>query len=140
MSEIVRGTTVAIGGRGVLLRGASGSGKSDLALRLIDRGAALVSDDYTEVRMAGGRLLAAAPATIAGGIEVRGVGIVELPAATDVPLCLVAELDRPPERLPDGASTAEIAGTPLPAVALAALEASAPLKLEAALRLYGLTP
>jgi serine kinase of HPr protein (carbohydrate metabolism regulator) len=140
VSEIVRGTTIAIGKRGVLLRGASGCGKSDLALRLIDRGAALVSDDYTEIRREDGRLLAAAPATIAGRIEVRGVGIAELPAAADVPLCLVAELDRPPERLPDGAFTVEVAGAPLPAVALAALEASAPLKLEAALRLYGLTP
>ena len=139
MREIVRGTTVSVGGRGVLLRGRSGCGKSDLALRLIDRGAGLVSDDYTEVRVEGGRLLAAAPSAIAGRIEMRGVGIVELSPATDVPLCLVAELDRPVERLPEGPSRVDVAGTPLPAVALAALEASAPLKVEAALRLYGLT-
>lgn len=140
MTETIRGTTVAIGGRGVLLRGKSGSGKSDLALRLIDRGGILVSDDYTEVREQGGRLLAVAPAAIAGKIEIRGVGIVELSSATDIPLCLVAELDQSPERLPEAPATTEVAGVALPAIALAALEASAPLKLEAALRLYGLNP
>lgn len=138
MSAVVRGTTVAIGGRGVLLRGKSGCGKSDLALRLIDRGAALVSDDYTEVRVEGGRLRARAAASIAGKIEMRGVGILDVPAAADVPLCLVAELDRAPERLPEAPASAEIAGAAIPAVALAALEPSAPLKLEAALRLFGL--
>ncbi|HMC92439.1 MAG TPA: aldolase [Allosphingosinicella sp.] len=137
---MVRGTSVAIDGRGVLLRGTSGSGKSDLALRLIDRGAVLISDDYTEVRVRDGRLLARASATIAGKIELRGLGIVTLPAAVDVPLCLLVDLDRVPERLPDGPAPVEVAGTIIPAVALAALEASAPLKVEAALRLYGLNP
>ena len=139
MTETVRGTCVAIGGRAVLLRGESGAGKSDLALRLIDRGARLVSDDYTEVRLEGGNLLARAPATIAGRIEMRGVGIVEVEAAADVPLCLLVELDRAPERLPEGPVPTEIAGTVIPAVALAALEPSAPLKVEAALRLHGLS-
>jgi len=135
----VRGTTVAIDGRGVLLRGRSGSGKSDLALRLIDRGAVLVSDDYTELRGGHGRLLASAPDRIAGKIEMRGVGIVERPRVSDIPLCLVVELDATPERLPDRPGTADIEGVVIPAVALAALEASAPLKVEAALRLYGLS-
>lgn len=138
MSALIRGTTIAIGRRGVLLRGPSGCGKSDLALRLIDRGAMLVSDDYTEVRAEEGRLFARAPTSIAGRAEMRGVGILELPATSDVPLCLVAELDRTPQRLPEGAPTVDVAGISIPAVALAALEASAPLKLEAALRLYGL--
>jgi serine kinase of HPr protein (carbohydrate metabolism regulator) len=140
VSETIRGTTVAIGGRGVLLRGASGSGKSDLALRLIDRGAILVSDDYTQVHAQGGRLFVVAPATIAGKIEIRGIGIVEVPTASDIPLCLVAELDQAPERLPERPLSAEVAGVALPGIALAALEPSAPLKLEASLRLYGLTP
>jgi serine kinase of HPr protein (carbohydrate metabolism regulator) len=140
VTATLRGTTIAIGGRGVLLRGESGRGKSDLALRLIERGASLVSDDYTEVRREGRHLLARAPATIAGKIEMRGVGILDVPAAADIPLCLVADLDHAPERLPDGPGEAAILDTLVPAVALAALEASAPLKLEAALRLYGLTP
>jgi serine kinase of HPr protein (carbohydrate metabolism regulator) len=135
--EIVHASCVAIGGRAVLLAGRSGAGKSDLALRLIDRGAALVSDDYTELRRSGGRLLARAPATIAGKIELRGVGLVELATAADVPVCLHADLDRAPERLPE-AETIALAGVPIPTVALAALEPSAPLKLEHALVRFGL--
>jgi serine kinase of HPr protein (carbohydrate metabolism regulator) len=138
VSELVRGTAVSIAGRGVLLRGASGAGKSDLALRLIDRGATLVSDDYCEVRTEAGRLVARAPATIAGKVEMRGIAILDVPSTADVPLCLVVELDLRPERFPDGPGEAAVAGGSLPAIAIAALEASAPLKLEAALRLYGL--
>jgi len=123
--------------RAVLLRGPSGAGKSDLALRLIDRGAALVSDDYTQLRRFGGRLLARAPATIAGKIELRGVGIVELAAAADVPVCLHADLDRAPERLPEP-QTIALSGESIPSVAIAALEPSAPLKLEHALVRFGL--
>jgi serine kinase of HPr protein (carbohydrate metabolism regulator) len=134
---LVHASCVAIGGRAVLLAGRPGAGKSDLALRLIDRGAALVSDDYTELRRAGGRLLARAPATIAGKIEVRGVGIVEIEPAVDVPVCLHVDLDRAPERLPE-AATARLAGADIPSVAIAALEASAPLKLEQALLRFGL--
>lgn len=135
---LVHATCVAIGGRAVLLADRPGSGKSDLALRLVDRGAVLVSDDYTELRRSGGTLLARAPATIAGRMEVRGVGIVELPNASDVPVCLHADLDSPPERLPEPA-TIRLAGIDIPTVALAALEPSAPLKLERALVRFGLT-
>ena len=135
--ETVHASCVALGGRGVLILGASGRGKSDLALRLIDRGARLVSDDYTVLSARGGRLLASQPATIAGRIEVRGVGLIELDAVGDVPLCLAVDLDREPERLPEPRQISFL-GLSLPAVALAALEASAPLKLEAALTRFGL--
>ena len=135
--QLVHASCVASRGRAVLLAGRPGAGKSDLALRLIDRGAALVSDDYTELRRVGGTLLAQAPATIAGRIEVRGVGIVELEPAADVPVCLWADLDSPPERLPE-AATVRLAGLEIPRVALAALEPSAPLKLEQALVRFGL--
>jgi serine kinase of HPr protein (carbohydrate metabolism regulator) len=135
--ELVHASCVAIRGRAVLLAGRPGAGKSDLALRLIDRGAALVSDDYTELRRSGGRLLARAPATIAGRMEVRGIGVVELPAVADVPVCLYADLERIPERLPE-AETIRLAGENVPLVALAALEPSAPLKLEQALVRFGL--
>jgi serine kinase of HPr protein (carbohydrate metabolism regulator) len=137
VSETVHATCVAIGGRGVLIAGRSGSGKSDLALRLIDRGAQLVSDDYTEVDSAGGRLVARAPATIAGRMEIRGVGLVEIAAAPQAPVCLFVDLDAPPERLPEPRMR-RVAGQDLPMIALAALEASAPLKLEQALLLFGL--
>ena len=76
-SETLHASTVAIDGRAVLIPGPSGSGKSDLALRLLDRGFTLVSDDQTIVRRDGERLIASAPPTIAGKLEIRGVGIVD---------------------------------------------------------------
>ena len=139
-SETVHHSCVAIGGRAVLIAGRSGRGKSDLALRLIDRGAHLVSDDYTLVRRQQGRLLASAPDTISGKIEVRGVGILELPADRGVPVALLVDLDVDPERLPQGDGRRLIAGVEVPVVGLSALEASAPIKVEAALTLLGLDP
>src|SRR5689334_113133 len=84
----VHGTSVALGGDGILLRGPSGSGKSDLALRLIDGGARLVSDDQTELRVFGEELRMTAPASIAGRLEVRGIGILHVPSAASAPLRL----------------------------------------------------
>jgi len=138
-SETLHVSTVAIGGRAVLIGGRSGQGKSDLALRLIDRGAALVSDDYTHVRRAGEKLLASAPANIAGKIEVRGVGLIDSPCESDVPVALFVDLDNEPERLPEPGSTLSVAGIAVPVVALSALEASAPIKVEAALKQFGLS-
>jgi serine kinase of HPr protein (carbohydrate metabolism regulator) len=129
-SETVHATCVAIDGKAVLLMGESGSGKSDLALRLVDRGAVLVSDDYTRLEQHGQHLLARAPATIAGQMEVRHVGIVKLPFAEDVPVYLAIYVDAEPERLPDGASTVRLAGIDLRCFTLNAREASAPIKVE----------
>lgn len=126
-------TSVAIGGYGVLLVGPSGAGKSDLALRLIDRGARLISDDQTALHVVDGLLFASAPATIAGKIEVRGLGIVAVEHVSDMPVALVVTLGGPVERMPPEGVTYEIGGIPLPAVALAAFEASAPIKVELAL-------
>lgn len=131
--ETLHVTTVAIGGRAVLLEGASGAGKSDLALRLIDRGAELVSDDYTLLVSDGERLLARAPGTIAGQMEVRGVGIVSLPHRAEAPVAMLFVLDETPARLPEPASRV-IAGIAVPVLALDPLPASAPLKVEWALR------
>ncbi|HJZ14329.1 MAG TPA: hypothetical protein VJ251_02575, partial [Stellaceae bacterium] len=75
---LVHATAIAIDGRAVLLRGPSGAGKSDLALRLIDGGARLVADDQAELRRAGERVMVRAPAEIAGLIEVRGIGILQV--------------------------------------------------------------
>lgn len=137
-SETIHASCVAIDGRAVLIGGRSGQGKSDLALRLIDRGASLVSDDYSFVRRERGRLLAAPPENIAGRIEVRGVGLLAMPFERDVPVALYVDLDAQPERLPDPEESRIIAGVRVPTVGLAAREASAPLKVEAALRLIGL--
>lgn len=137
-SETVHCSAIAIAGRAVLIGGRSGTGKSDLALRLIDRGAALVSDDYTHVRRVEGRALASAPATIRGKIEMRGVGIVELDPLDDVPVALFVDLDRIPDRLPDEERSRVVAGIDIPLIAVSAHEDSAPLKVEAALLLFGL--
>jgi serine kinase of HPr protein (carbohydrate metabolism regulator) len=138
-SETVHCSSIAIGGRCVLIGGRSGTGKSDLALRLIDRGAQLVSDDYTHVRRVEGKAIATAPATIAGKIEVRGVGIVEeMTVAADVPVALFIDLDRTPERLPDLEEKRVIAGVPIPTIGLDGHTASAPIRVETALRLLGL--
>jgi hypothetical protein len=136
--DLVHASCVAIGGRAVLIAGRSGSGKSDLALRLIDRGARLVSDDYTLLSVVDGRLRASPPDRIAGKIEVRGIGIVEFEPVAGLAVCLLADLDLPPERLPEPASRT-VAGVELPVVALSALEASAPIKLEQALLRFGLS-
>lgn len=139
--KLVHGTCVALpAGRGapdrpfaVLLRGPSGAGKSDLALRLIDRGWRLVVDDQTKLRSDQGRLRATAPATIAGRMEVRGLGIVALPAVPEAELCLVVDLVPADavERLPE-AGTCTLLGVSLPCLALDPFEASALAKLRLA--------
>lgn len=130
----VHGTCVAIDGEGVLLRGAPGSGKSDLALRLIDAGAHLVADDQTELTRRGGAITAAAPATIAGRIEIRGVGILACPSVAAAPLRLVVDLVAAGEveRLPEAQSCLYLEQA-VPLLRLAAFEASTPAKIRLAL-------
>ena len=125
-------TTVAIGGHGVMITGPSGAGKSDLALRLIDRGAMLVSDDYTECIAQDGAVIASPPATIAGRIEVRGIGIVDMPFVPRADVMLVVTLGGTVERMPE-AYPKRVVGIDIAAIALAAFEASAPIKVEIAL-------
>lgn len=139
-SETLHATSVAIEGRVVLLRGPSGSGKSDLALRLIDRGAALVSDDYTLVKRIDGRLVATAPDTIRGKMEVRGIGIVAMAALSDAPVALIADLFDLVDRMPLEPVHRTVAGIAVPVVKISPFEASAPIKVELALRTLGLDP
>jgi len=138
VSEHVHASTVAIDGRAVLITGPSGSGKSDLALRLIDRGFILVGDDQTIVRRDGDRLVASAPARIAGKLEVRGIGIIEMETASDLPVALLVELTSEIERLPEDNRTSAILGVSLPLVSIDAQAASAPAKVALALDLVGL--
>ena len=133
-SETLHACCVAIGGRGVLIEGDSGAGKSDLALRLVDRGAELVADDYTVLTAEDERLIARPPERIAGRIEVRGIGIVALPYRHEVPVAMLVRIEPMPERLPERSGRRHIAGLELPVVALPALEPSAPIKVELALR------
>ena len=133
-SETIHASCVAIDGVAVLIEGRSGTGKSDLALRLIDRGAALVSDDYTTLLRRDGVLIARPPATLAGKIEVRGIGIVEMAHVTDVPVGLIVAIVEAPPRMPGDGRRRRIAGVDLREIALPSLEPSAPLKVELALR------
>ena len=132
--ESVYGTTVAIDGAGVLLRGPSGSGKSDLALRLIDRGALLVADDRTNLTRQGAALIAQAPAALRGILEVRGLGLVRVPIQETARLTLAVDLETPPERLPAAESLA-LAGISIPLLRLSAFDSSAPAKIRLAVRI-----
>jgi serine kinase of HPr protein (carbohydrate metabolism regulator) len=137
-SETLHASTVALDGRAVLISGPSGAGKSDLALRLIDRGFTLVSDDQTIVRKDNGRLLASAPPTIHGKLEIRGVGIVEMETVSDVPVALFVELTGDILRLPDDSRERLVLGVNLPLINVDALTASAPSKVAVALDRLGL--
>jgi serine kinase of HPr protein (carbohydrate metabolism regulator) len=137
-SETLHASCVAIDGRAVLIEGLSGSGKSDLALRLIDRGATLVSDDYTIVRRHADTLIASAPSNIAGLIEVRGVGLVPMPVVADVPVALIVTISDDVERLPEDLEREVIAGESMPRCRVSPFEASAPFKVELILKLKGL--
>jgi serine kinase of HPr protein (carbohydrate metabolism regulator) len=137
-SENLHASCVATGGRAVLIAGPSGSGKSDLALRLLDRGFVLVSDDRTIVRKEGERLVASSPATIKGKLEIRGIGIVEVESISDVPVALVIELTSDIERLPDDSRERLILGTHIPLISVDAMTASAASKVAMALDRLGL--
>jgi serine kinase of HPr protein (carbohydrate metabolism regulator) len=137
-AETLHASAVAMDGRAILITGPSGSGKSDLALRLLDRGFTLVSDDQTVVKRDGGRLIAAAPPTIAGKLEIRGIGIVDMDRLDEVPVALLVELTSDIQRLPDDARERPILGIPLPLVSIDAMTASAPSKVALALDRMGL--
>ncbi len=129
-------TCVCIGNDGILLRGPSGTGKSDLALRLIDEGAVLVADDRTDVQVRGNDLVASAPETIAGQMEVRGLGIVRLPIRAEATLSLLVDLsqDVETERLPINRHETFM-GIQLRHMTACGSAASTPAKIRLALRL-----
>lgn len=132
---LLHASCVALDGRGVLLVGPSGVGKSDLALRLIDGGAELVSDDQTELRVCGGTVMASPPSSLAGLIEVRHAGLMRLPWA-EAPVALYVELapmEAEIERLPES-SFAFLVGQPIRRIRLRGLAASAPAVIHAVLR------
>jgi HPr kinase/phosphorylase len=143
-AELCHGTCIALGRAAALLRGPSGSGKSDLALRflfLARRGPAaleapiLVADDQVYLTRKSGRLLARAPESIRGRIEIRGVGIVDVKSLPEADLVLVVDLvpAAQVERLPEADSSARLLGVEMPLLRLHPWEASAPIKLAVAL-------
>lgn len=133
-------TAIALNGAGVLLRGPSGSGKSDLALRLIEGGAELIADDRVEITSADDELHLSAPVTIRGLIEIRGLGIVNIGATQDIPLRLIVELipqNKPGEKIERMPEVKEevIAGIAIPVIDIDAFELSAAAKIKIALRI-----
>lgn len=131
----IHASCVELAGLGVLLRGPSGSGKSDLALRLIEAGGRLVADDRTDLALEGDALIASAPRPIAGRLEIRGVGIVELPTVASARVGLAVDLMAAGdiERLPVPRHCAYL-GVEIPLIALAPFECSATAKLRVAAR------
>ncbi len=137
-SENLHASCVASEGRAVLIAGPSGSGKSDLALRLIDRGFKLVSDDRTIIRKDGDKLIASAPETIKGKLEIRGIGIVDMETVNEMPVALVVELTGDMQRMPDDSRERLILGAGIPLVSVNAMTASAASKVAVALDRLGL--
>ena len=123
----VHATAVRWQARGILLLGPSGVGKSDLALRLVERGAELVADDLVRITARGGRLVARAAAG-PGLIELRGQGIFQLPHVDETVLDLALDLGPARDRLPE-AQTRSIAGIALPCFRLDPGTASAPARI-----------
>src|SRR5215470_6828091 len=139
MRKLVNGTAVAWRGLGVLILGPSGSGKSDLTLRLIDSGATLIADDVVEMKRKGALLLLSfppeGPADLKGHMEIKGLGIMSVPVAPpEIPLALVLQATPPDqvELIPENLES-EWLGLPVTTLRIHLLEPSAPAKVRLAL-------
>jgi HPr kinase/phosphorylase len=140
----IHASCVSVNNKAILLLGESGSGKSDLALRLIDRGAQLIADDYTDITANGNILTAAPPQKLEGLLEVRGIGILTLPFIRDIKVEMAINLipRKEVERLPDeqffdcqtffGCNQQKI-----PLLSLHAYDASTPAKIFFSINILG---
>lgn len=137
---LIQASAVACQGRAVILEGPPGSGKSSLALSLIDRGAMLIGDDGVRVTRAGGQVLASPPPNIAGLLEIRGVGLVTLPTAADVPVALILSLvgEGHAERLPGMLVRRDLLGVGIPVLPFVPGDKAPAVRTEWALRQHGL--
>lgn len=128
--EQVHASCIAVDGFGVLIRGKPGSGKSDLAARLIDEGGRLVADDRVDLAARGGALVACAPAAIAGLLEVRGIGILRMTPLAEATVGLVVDMvgQHDVERVPEPAFC-DYMGVAVPLLRLWPFEPSAAAKI-----------
>jgi len=132
-------TCVSIGGHGLLIEGPPGSGKSSLALALIDRGAVLVGDDGVSLERDGARLLASPVPATSGMLEVRNLGIIEIaPVMLGVPIALVLLLDRDAPRFITEPEIVMLHGAKLPRIRLWPDSPVLALRAERALQIYSL--
>jgi HPr kinase/phosphorylase len=136
---IVQASCVSIGGRGLMIEGPPGSGKSSLALALIDRGAQLIGDDAVSLVRSGNAIIAGPPPNISGLLEIRGVGLVSLPLARATPLALILKLGGPlGERLPEHLDECDYHGIAIPALVFAPGAIAPAIRAEWALDVHGL--
>jgi hypothetical protein len=141
MSEVVmQASAVAVSDHALLIEGPPGSGKSSLALALIDRGAGLIGDDGVTLTRDGGLLIASPPPRIGGLLEVRGIGLVRMEVAPPAPVALILTLGGPaPERLPETPLPMRvIAGVAVPVLAFDPGSIAPAARAEWALREHGL--
>ena len=131
-------SVVSLCGHAILIEGPPGSGKSSLALALIDRGAKLIGDDGVVLAREGGLVFASPPPEIAGKFEIRGVGIVQMDAES-APLALILSIDDEPQRFPGSIASREILGLSIPRLPFRPGDAIQALRAEWALRTHGLT-
>lgn len=138
--HVMQASAVAIAGRALLIEGPPGSGKSSLALALIDRGAGLIGDDAITLRREGAALIVHPPPNIAGLIELRGIGLVRLPVAAPAPAALILTLGGAvPARLPDTPlPRRDVLEVEVPVLAFDPGPLAAAQRAEWALRLHGL--
>ncbi|WP_233548240.1 HPr kinase/phosphorylase [Aurantiacibacter zhengii] len=128
---------VAMRGRALLITGPSGVGKSSLALALMDRGAELIGDDGVTLAQVGELIVATPPPNTEGLIEIRNVGLLEVPTAR-APVAIVINLTPEAERLPLGHAAASLLGRDVPQVDLYPDTPYLALRAEAALEMHGL--
>jgi HPr kinase/phosphorylase len=145
LSQTIHATTVSLNGLGVLLRGEPGSGKSSLALQLMEQpgtgladtvlAARIVADDQTVLTLQNGKLQATAPDALKGLLELRGLGLLPVTAQQDVAIVLVVDLKPAAtiERLPDKAALyTDLMGVTLPRIDIDASHPSAAALLRTA--------
>jgi HPr kinase/phosphorylase len=143
MSEAIHGTAVLYRGDGVLIRGDSGSGKSSLALALIERGGKLIADDRIMLSAVNGRLIATPPGSIGGQIELRGHGLVTVPHERGCVIRLIADIvgEEGLERMPEPHQlSATLLGIALPRQAVPAATDRGARLVEAALTALASSP
>lgn len=137
MTFLHSATCVALGDHALLIEGPSGSGKSVLALTLIDRGAVLIGDDGVTLEKRGERLIASPPPRITGLLEVRNLGLLQFPVASEAPVALVLRIDPDAPRFIETAEQVELGGVNLPMVRVWPGGNELALKAELALERYG---